>query len=443
MKIVFVHLSDIHFGQEKGSEVFYYDDVKEQLIHDAASVVSKKFGGSATGIIVTGDIAYAGKREEYQRAGEWLDKLAKAVGCKKTAVQVVPGNHDIDRKAISSGCQMMLDAILLKGQAKLDEFLKSDLDREVLYHRFSGYRPFAEGYDCPLDKAGGYASERTFDLAPGRTLRFIGLNSALICSSADQEGNLLLGVRQLVLPRQPGEELVVLGHHPLNWLKDSTEARRYIRSRARVFISGHEHNPAVNIEEVKPGCDLMMLAAGATVPPFTEKGYSYTYNLIAFEWHAESDGLAVTIAPRTWSAEDTAFAADHAPLQGRDNTNVLACPNFRNLGDQSQTTKAKNVETLLPDEEHGARVENHDGVRQMPDAFPLLLLKYFRDLSPGQRLAVLAKLRALPDDWAEPLSHAMERHVIDALASSGRLSELEEAIREIQAQRRDESGEKE
>jgi hypothetical protein len=32
------------------------------------------------------------------------------------------------------------------------------------------------------------------ELAPGRTLRFIGLNSALICSTTDEEGRLLLGL---------------------------------------------------------------------------------------------------------------------------------------------------------------------------------------------------------------------------------------------------------
>ena len=61
---------------------------------DAADLVKTHAGGSATGLIITGDIAYAGKREEYQRAGEWLDRLAVAIGCAKTAVQVVPGTFD-------------------------------------------------------------------------------------------------------------------------------------------------------------------------------------------------------------------------------------------------------------------------------------------------------------------------------------------------------------
>ena len=32
MRLVYVHVSDIHFGQEKGSEVYVHDDVKRCLI---------------------------------------------------------------------------------------------------------------------------------------------------------------------------------------------------------------------------------------------------------------------------------------------------------------------------------------------------------------------------------------------------------------------------
>jgi hypothetical protein len=226
MPITFVHLSDIHFGQEKGGQIIIHDDVKERLIEDAAIQVKAHAEGRATGIIVSGDIAYAGKSTEYHQAGAWLDRLTEAVRCeRKTNVQVVPGNHDIDRAGISSGCKMMLEAVATHGEVKLDEFLESELDREILYNRFAAYRPFAEGYNCPLDRAGGIASDQRYQLATGRILHIIGLNSALICSHNDEEGRLLLGARQRVLPRQPGEELVILCHHPLHWLQDSDDAR--------------------------------------------------------------------------------------------------------------------------------------------------------------------------------------------------------------------------
>ena len=57
MAAVFVHLSDIHFGQEKdGGLLFINDDAKRRLLEDAAAEISKT-GMSASGVIVTGDIA--------------------------------------------------------------------------------------------------------------------------------------------------------------------------------------------------------------------------------------------------------------------------------------------------------------------------------------------------------------------------------------------------
>lgn len=185
-----------------------------------------------------------GTHEQYRVAGEWLDKLTTAIGCERTAVQLVPGNHDIDWGMLPHGCKWILNQIIWEGQAELDKFLANDGDRELLYQRFHAYRPFAEAYNCPLDDSGGRASDRTFDLAPGRKLRFIGFNSALACWHKDGKGTLFLGCRQHVLPRNDGEELVVLSHHPLEWLRDSDEARQYIQSRARVLVTGHEHNPS-------------------------------------------------------------------------------------------------------------------------------------------------------------------------------------------------------
>ena len=214
MSIGFVHLSDIHFGQESGGRIRIHDDVKERLIDDVKLNVNNLESGHAAGIIVTGDIAYGGRASEYKLAAAWLDKVAAAAGCDITNIQVVPGNHDIDRDEITELTKMMLDKIVAEGEPALDSFLKSDADRDLLFRRFLAYRPFAEGYRCPLDTNAELAEERVVELASGRAIRFIRLNSALVCSKNDEEGKLLLGARQRVLKQRTGEELVVLSHHP-------------------------------------------------------------------------------------------------------------------------------------------------------------------------------------------------------------------------------------
>lgn len=430
MSIAFVHLSDIHFGQERGGVVVVHDDAKARLIEDLAAMVERLPDKKAAGIIITGDIAYTGKANEYKIAAGWLDDVAAAAKCAITDIMVVPGNHDIDRDEISSSAEWQLSEIQTKGEAALDKFLANERDRAVLYARFTAYIPFAEAYNCSMDCQGGLASKRVVELVPGRSLQFMGLNSALVCKGKDKEGELLLGTRQRVLPVQPGQELVVLCHHPLRWLRDSEDARRFVRSRARVFISGHEHAPAVRVDAIEAGCDLLTLEAGATVPPVAEGPFTYTYNIIEFAWKSDNDQLKVTVHPRAWDDERKRFDGDAVRLGGREPVHFLGCPNFRKAPFVQPAAAALVVETFEPAVvgSQAAGLTKEDAV--VPADYSLVLLRFFRDLSDGQRLAVLVKLGVLPTSWSEASSHALERQILDALVLAGRIEDLKQAIEE-------------
>ena len=172
MPHIFIHLSDIHFGQEKGGLVIVNNDIKDSLIKDAQHFISGMPERSANGIIISGDIAYAGKESEYTEAGLWLDRLTAAIGCNRFAVQVVPGNHDIDRSKISNAAQLLTDEIAKNGDAALDKFLANEADREILYNKFAAYRVFAEAYDCPLDNDGNVLNHKIIEIAPNKWLKF-------------------------------------------------------------------------------------------------------------------------------------------------------------------------------------------------------------------------------------------------------------------------------
>lgn len=426
MAVSFVHLSDIHFGQEKGGELETHNDVKERLLVDAANQV-KSLNLSIVGIIVTGDVAFAGKAAEFKEAGQWLDRLAKGVGCLETAVQVVPGNHDIDRSEISGGCHLMLKSILEEGEAAFDKYLNDATDCETLYRKLGAYLDFAEGYNCFLDKKGGIASNKSFDLAPGRSIRIMGLNSSLMCWSGEKEGDLFLGARQRVLPIKAGEELVILCHHPLHWFNDEKKARGYIRNRARVLMTGHEHQPSVGVDEEKPGRDLLTIASGAAIPPHATEEYGYTYNILTFDWDSEGDALKVSIIPRTWSDDEMDFVADEDLLKDTGSPILLASANFK--------AAAQQVEPELPEDSEEVEYPVAEADRiviveetTVPDRFAMVLLRFFRDLSPTQRMRILVRLGALPPTWTGTMIHGMERTVVDKLMKDGRLGQLEVEI---------------
>lgn len=438
MSVAFVHLSDIHFGQERDSRIFIHDDVKEQLIDDVRKVAAALPLGRADGIIVTGDIAYAGKAEEYEAAAHWLDRVASAVGCPVFQIQVVPGNHDIDRDEISGAMQLMFRAIAEGGSHELDKFLTNESDRETIYDRFKAYRGFSEAYNCPFDTTGKYATDRRVELAHGRYIRFVLVNSALLCSGKEKELDLLLGARQFVIPRVPGEEVVVLVHHPLNWYKDSEEAKRYVRSRVRVFISGHEHDPNVEVESIEDGCDVMMLAAGATVPPRSDENYTYTYNVIEFDWDATEDALAVTMHPRAWNRELTRFEADDKRLGGKDPKFVLGSPNFREAERPAITEAFDTLEANVVLEVVAPATESVDNPEAEPmvEGFQMVLFRFFRELTEGERLRVLVELGAVSGGTSDKLTQAVERRLLELLVKRGRIAEVNAMIGTLQAERR-------
>lgn len=451
MPAVFVHVSDIHFGQEKDDRIHIHADVKQQLIADAKEVVSKIADGKAHGILVTGDITQSGKWTEYEDAGKWLDELAASIGVEIHRVQMVPGNHDLDRSKLSFAGKHILDHIRAGGTEEYEAILNNPTDRAALFDRFEDYGRFSFGYNCPLNNEGAFASEMEVNLAPGRAIRFIRLNSSLLCHGGerDEHPELMIGARQFIIPRTNGVENIVLVHHPLSWYKDQDQVRDYIRSRARVFISGHEHNPKVSIDNVEDGCDVMMLAAGATVPFKSNDIYTFTYNIIEFDWDEEIDGLSVTMHPRAWNAQRTCFEADETRLGGEDPNFRLACPFFRKANSPDTPKTAQPADA--PDVEESAYsvaptiemvpMEPLEGEpRSMPpneEGYETARLKFFRDLLEGERLRILVELDALPENFDERMSQGLERRLLDMLVRNGKLGDVEKMMDQLIGERKD------
>lgn len=452
LKSVFVHLSDIHFGQEKdGGTDAANADAKMRLIEDARVQIGK-LGCAANGVIVTGDIAFSGQEHQYAMAAHWLAELTDAIGCDRTDVQLVPGNHDVDRSKITNTIDSVLFSMREGGDHWLDRHLDHPSDCVALYGRFDAYKGFALDYRCELDLNGGISKSAKLDLAPGRAIRFVRLNSALICSGYPEKGKLILGARQRMLPIDAGVENIVLSHHPLNWFQDSEKARGYLRGRARVFISGHEHFPNLDIEDVEEGCQLMMLAAGATAPDEVDEKFTYKYNILTFEWDEEQDALAVIIDPRTWNPGMARFERDDAFMDGRDERQVLASPNFRGAPIPAADTPGSEVTAELVEEPSQVPLTDDappTGQGGAPAATPTevvlpvetdavpepeptkdvrdLQLRFFQTLSEDERLEAF-KVFGVVGQLRGGIDHAMERRLFRRAIRLGKAAEIRQML---------------
>ncbi|TXM97563.1 hypothetical protein FV242_31245 [Methylobacterium sp. WL64] len=311
----FLQLSDIHFGQERPEELPRHNDVREELLRDCRQAVAQGLvGGPATAILVTGDIAYAGKEEQYKVAGEWLDRVAAAVGCGEREVRLIPGNHDVDVARLGYlGKQAQKHLRTLAPAVCAGELSQALSDpNSPLIEKLDSYFSFAEAYECAPKNISMPFHTKDYELAGGKAIRIVGLCSVLISDLDDSEGGMFMGAAQYSIPRDDAVEQVYLLHHPIGWFKDRVNARPYIAQRARVFMTGHEHLANFTVSE-NSKFEHLHLAAGALNPDALSEVYNYSYNWIELSWISDSDRaiLNVRVYPRAWNPTTTSFAGDY------------------------------------------------------------------------------------------------------------------------------------
>ena len=436
-KLTFIHVSDLHFGQEKDETAVINKDILERLIEDATQFLAER-ELTATGAIATGDIAFSGAEDEYKRAGVWFDRLAREADFDRTSVVVVPGNHDVERKQVGASGQFLVDQIILLGDGKLEAFLQSEVDRSALYSKLEQYSLFAGGYGCVLSDAGG-AAEKVFyfDDECRHGIRFVGLNSALACGKGDAaKGSLLLGARQRVIaPADRNIQNVVLVHHPIDWCSDSADATLFLHARCRILICGHEHRSNASIERLDDGRDFLTIRAGAAAPPKNEGPVPFTYNIIEIE--ADPAGLAVMIHPRDWDDSRKRFEESRRPMlddRAFERT-VLSCIASR----EATATVVIPAAPIAPAAAGHAElpVSGDDVATEQPskDVATRLAharIEFFRHLTLPLRLQVLHELGGLPKSISEVrLTVTLESKALDKIAADGKIALLEEAVKRL------------
>lgn len=271
-KIVLVHLSDIHFV--KASQVdsdIIDEDVRRELKRDASALCMNL--GSAHGILVTGDIAYSGKVEEYKRAEDWLMELCSGTKCDAQNVWMICGNHDVQRDVIANSVSVrdfqkkLREEDPAKIGAVYQEYLGDAAARLIVYSALKNYNDFAQKF------GGHFAHDRIYwekdiVLNDGSKLRIRGLNSAIGCNKDDNKdtGKLLtVGSANCAVPRMEAHEYMTLCHHPPDWLRDSDAATKYLNSRVRLQLFGHKHHRRI-VQSCENGFAYLKLHAGAVNP---------------------------------------------------------------------------------------------------------------------------------------------------------------------------------
>lgn len=298
--MLFVHLSDIHFRK---TEVGQPDDpnlaLRSDIVRDVRRM-RKEIGRPADGILLTGDVAFAGRAEEYAFAYAWLEeKLCPEAGCKIDDVFVIPGNHDVDRNAENDIAQNMAREALRAKPAKdlngyLRQWLRSKIASSVIFGPIEEYNRFAAKFLCLLkpyldndgteDLAARPFARRDLPLNDGSTLRLWGFNTVLVSDITDDKDRMLIDPAAAQIEEEDGVCHVVMAHHPFGWLKNGQDFQDRCEKVAQVQLFGHEHT--LRVEE---GKYFLRIRAGAMHPDRDERDWKPGYNWIDMSVEGSND----------------------------------------------------------------------------------------------------------------------------------------------------------
>lgn len=120
----------------------------------------------------------------------------------------------------------------------------------------------------------------------GYTIAVLGLNSAWLSFRDREQGQLILGERQVCDALEeahnnwPSARLhVALVHHPLYWLveKDIHRVQQHFPYKCDLLLRGHLHCPSLSVQRT-PDSQLLVFSAGASL-----KAHYHAYNLVQLD----------------------------------------------------------------------------------------------------------------------------------------------------------------
>ncbi len=238
--IRFLHVSDLHLRPQL---VKRYD--QDRVLRGLVELLERDRASFPLDLIfVTGDLANAGRPEEYALVVELLRKLMEVTGVPVEHVFVVPGNHDVDRD---------VGRWLLRSLAKDEEAITFFEDAKSRAFHLKKLEAYAEsmgallGRGRPLGLAVGEDAVELVEVR-GARLAVASFNSAWFSQGDDDRGKLWLGEPNVNRAGQRVADLeapfaVALMHHPFDELHESERdtVEHYVERSFDMVVRGHLH----------------------------------------------------------------------------------------------------------------------------------------------------------------------------------------------------------
>lgn len=234
MKLVFCHLSDIHFVKDKEANAII---AKQKKIVDAIVSVTEK--QSYVLIIVSGDISQSGAKDEYTTALDFFINLDNEISqhTKNPCEFVfVPGNHDCDFSDAKLNEMIVDRKAKITGEPTISQ-ITSICEMQCNYSDF--FMTICNGYCEPSI----LIKQKVCTIEKSKILINM-INTAWVSELKEKPGKVFIPDNQLVAIDSKEYDLVVSTfHHPVSWLfpDKASNFKKYIHSTSDMIFVGHEH----------------------------------------------------------------------------------------------------------------------------------------------------------------------------------------------------------
>ncbi|MCA9670669.1 MAG: metallophosphoesterase [Myxococcales bacterium] len=220
-QLTILHLSDVQFGPRhrfgRASSVGVAAQRRTlfQSLQRDVAILTRVAGLTPDVIALTSDLAESGKTDQFEEAGDFLQRLSHALKVPRSRVLVVPGNHDLDRDS----CELYFSDCDSANRDPAAPYYPKYVNYERFFRRF--YQ--SERYS--------FSEEAYWSLYPIDSLNLVvaGFNSTV--AESHREGRFgYIGERQLdwfenELARYANAGWFRLGlvHHNAHFTSSSTE----------------------------------------------------------------------------------------------------------------------------------------------------------------------------------------------------------------------------
>ena len=300
MKISILHLSDIHFKAENNPII-----EKQDRLFDAFK--NKIIDSKCLFIVVTGDIAFSGRPEEYNHASSFLGFLKESVlhynsNCNVHFV-LIPGNHDCDFQDENSARDIIISEII-KNPQKIDQnIIDICTTPQANFFEFSKSLHNTKYIDDDIcDKL---MSRFEFPIGSYK-ISFNAFNLSWTSKKNERQSELVFPAEKILnLPSVSNSNIAIsLIHHPLHWLnhKNIQSFKNNLEAVSNIILSGHEHTSSGTITRKIGGTNPKEYLEGGVLQDSKSK-HNSAFSLISFDIEKRCQ----QIVDFTWNKSDKMY----------------------------------------------------------------------------------------------------------------------------------------